>query len=165
VLILSLVVYGALAMVVHELGHLTVARRCKVPASELGLGVGPRVFGFRLGGIRFSFRALPLASFVRLDGTALEERPVQQRLFVHLGGVLFNTIAGLVTYGTLFSWMNLLLSAGNLLPFYQHDGWKCGVAILRTLLQRKSQPAEWAFTFSGGFVSLIIVYTIIRVFI
>ena len=162
-LILTLAIYIALAMIVHELGHLIVARRCNVHASELSLGLGPVLFAFRLGSVRLSLRLIPLGSFVRLDGTALKERSIQQQLFVHLGGIILNVIAGLATFGTTFSWINLLVAAGNILPLYQHDGWKCGVVIMRSLLQRKSQPIEWAFTFSGGFVSLVAVWAVLRV--
>lgn len=164
-LIISLIGFTALAMIVHELGHLLAARLCKVPASELGLGMGPRLIGFSLAGIRFNLRAIPVGSFVRLDGTALKERSVRAQLLVHLGGVIFNVVAGLLTYGTMFGWLNLLLAAGNILPLYQHDGWKCGVVIMRALMQRKSQPAERVFTFSGGFVSLLIGWAVVRMFI
>ena len=163
-LIISLIGFTALAMIIHELGHLLAARSCNVPASELGLGMGPRLGGFRLGGIRFNLRAIPIGSFVMLDGTALKERSVRAQLLVHLGGVIFNLVAGILTYGTMFGWLNLLLAAGNILPLYQHDGWKCGVAIMRALLRRKSQPAERVFTFSGGFVSLLIAWAVARVF-
>ncbi len=152
-------------MVVHELGHLMVARRCNVPASELSLGFGPRLLGFQLGSVRFSLRAIPLGSFVRLDGDALHARSLQQQLFVHLGGIMLNAIVGIATFGTVFSWINLLVAVGNVLPLYQHDGWKCGVVIVRSLLQRKSQPIEWAFTFSGGFVSLVAAWVVIRLFL
>ena len=164
-IIISLIAFAALAMMVHELGHLLAARSCNVPASELGLGMGPRVAGFRLAGIRFNLRALPVGSFVMLDGTALKEKSVRAQLLVHLGGIIFNIVAGLFTYGTTFGWLNLLLAAGNLLPLYQHDGWKCGVVIMRALMRRKSQPAERVFTFSGGFVSLIVAWIVVRMFI
>ncbi len=149
-------------MLVHEVGHLMAAKKCGVPASELSLGLGPRVLGLRLGNLCFSLRAVPLGSFVRLDGTVLKDRSIRQQLFVHLGGIILNTIVGLATFGTIFSWINLLVAAGNVLPLYQHDGWKCGVVIVRSILQRKSQPVEWAFTFSGGFVSLVAVWGVIR---
>lgn len=164
-LIFSLIGFTALALIVHELGHLLAARSCKVPASELGLGLGPRLIGFRLAGIRFNLRAIPVGSFVRLDGTALKEKSVRAQLLVHLGGVIFNLIAGFLTYGTIFGWLNLLLAAGNILPLYQHDGWKCGVVIMRALMRRNSQPAERVFTFSGGFVSLLIGWAVVRMFI
>jgi hypothetical protein len=38
--IFSLLILTALALIVHELGHLAAAGRCNVPASELGLGFG-----------------------------------------------------------------------------------------------------------------------------
>lgn len=163
--IFSLIVFAALAMIIHELGHLVAARWSRVPASEVGLGMGPKLFGFRLCGIRLSFRALPIGSFVMLDGTKLKERSLQAQLLVHLGGIIFNLIAGVLAYGTMFGWLNLLLAGGNVLPLYQHDGWKCGVVIMRALMQRKSQPAERAFTFSGGFVSLVIAWVVLRMFV
>lgn len=163
-LILSVIFFTALAMLVHELGHLIAARLCNVPASELGLGMGRKLASFRAGSITVSFRLLPTGSFVRLDGTALKQRSVGAQLFVHLGGIILNVIVGLLAYGTIFGWLNLLLVAGNILPLYQHDGWKCGVVILRALMRRTSQPAEWAFTFSGGFVSLLIAWYVVRLF-
>jgi membrane-associated protease RseP (regulator of RpoE activity) len=162
--IFSIVCCAALAMIVHELGHLIAARMCSVPASEIGLGLGPKLLGFRFGNIAFSLRAIPVASFLRIDGTALKARSVPQQLFVHLGGITFNLIAAFLTYGTVFGWINLLLAAGNLLPLYKHDGWKCGVVVMRALLRKKSQPVEWALTFSGGFASLVIISSVIQVF-
>lgn len=161
----SLVLLTCLALVIHELGHLLAARGCRVPCSELGLGLGPKLLGFKIGTIRFSVRAIPLGSFVALDSSVLKTRSVKQQLCVHLAGILFNLAVGFATFGTVFGWINLLIAAGNILPLYQHDGWKCGVVLMRALIQRKSQPAEWAFTFSGGFASLVIGWVVIRMFV
>ncbi len=57
-LIISLFILTASALIVHELGHLAAARRCKVAASELALGLGPRLCGLRLGSIAFNLRIL-----------------------------------------------------------------------------------------------------------
>ena len=163
--IFLLLTFTAIAMLVHELGHLIAARCCKVSVSELGLGIGPRLFSFRIGNLRLSLRAFPIGSVVWLDGNALKKKSISAQLLVHLGGIIFNLIAGILFYRTIFGWLNLLLAAGNILPLYQHDGWKCGVVFMRSLLQRKSQSAEWAFTFSGGFVSLVVVWAVIRIFV
>ena len=101
-IIISLIGFTALALIVHELGHLLAARSCGVAASELGLGMGPRIIGFRLGSIRFNLRAIPAGSFVSLDGTALKQKSLRAQLLVHLGGVIFNIVAGFLTYGTMF---------------------------------------------------------------
>jgi membrane-associated protease RseP (regulator of RpoE activity) len=164
-LILSVIVFSALAMLIHESGHLLAARLCRVPASELGLGIGRKIATLRIANINLSFRLFPIGSFVRLDGALLKERSVRAQLFVHLGGIVFNLIAGMLTYGTTFSWLNLLLAAENILPLYTHDGWKCGVVILRALMKRTSPQLERAFTFSGGFVSLVIAWYIVLLFI
>src|ERR1044071_4750999 len=84
-LIISILITVPLAMIIHEMGHLVAARCCKVPASELGLGLGPKLFSFNIRRIQFSLRALPLGSFVRLDGTVLRQRAMKQQLFVHVG--------------------------------------------------------------------------------
>ena len=164
-LILSVIIFAGLAMLIHELGHLVAARLCRVPASELGLGMGRKLATFRVAGIKLSLGLVPTGSFVMLDGTVLKQRSVRAQLLVHLGGIIFNLIAGVLTYRTSFGWLNLLLAAGNILPLYQHDGWKCGVVILRALMQRTSQPVERAFTFSGGFVSLAIAWYVAHWFI
>lgn len=152
-------------MIIHELGHFVMARKCSVTASEISLGFGPILLCVKVRDVRFSLRMLPVGSFVRLNGTELEERSTQQQLFVHLGGIILNLVVGGFSYGTMFGWINLLLAGGNLLPIYQHDGWKCGVVLVRAFLQRKSPPIERAFTYSGGFLSLVIAFVIIRMFI
>jgi membrane-associated protease RseP (regulator of RpoE activity) len=127
--------------------------------------MGPRLTSFRLGNIHFNLRAIPIGSVVMLDGTVLKEKSVRAQLLVDLGGVMFSHFAGFFTYGTTFGWLNLLLATGNIVPLYQHDGWKCVVVIMRAFLRRMSQPAERAFTFSGGFVSLLIAWAVLRMFI
>ena len=164
-LFLSFILSIALAMIIHELGHLFAAKRCGVPASEFGLGVGPLLFGLPIGKITFSLRVIPVASFVRLDGTVLIACSVAEQLFVHLGGIIFNLSIALIAHGTLFGRINLLLGLANVLPVYKHDGWKCGLVLMRALLGRKSPPVEWAFTFSGGFASLVFLSVLLRAFI
>jgi membrane-associated protease RseP (regulator of RpoE activity) len=164
-IIFAIITATAVGMLIHETGHLIAARNLSITCSEVSLGLGNKLFGVRLGGVEFSFRMIPLGSFVRLDGTMLKNSPVPHQLCVHLAGIVFNLVAAVLTYGTVFSWINFLIAGGNLLPLYQHDGWKCGLVIIRAWMKRKSQPAEWALTFSGGFVSLLIAWLVIRMFV
>lgn len=161
----ALIACTAAALLIHELGHLAAARVCRVTATEVCLGLGRRLFGFRVGSLHFNLRALPLGSFVRLDARELRSRPARQQLLVHASGVGVNLIAATLADGTLFGWINLLLAAGNLLPLYQHDGWKCGLVLMRAILGRPSRPVEWTYTFSGCFISLVIINTLVRVFL
>lgn len=152
-MILTKVLLFACAMLIHELGHLLAARACGVPASELGLGWGPKLFGFRAGGVLFKLHALPIGAYVRLDMKALQTKALSSQVFVLLAGIFVNIAAALLTHGTWFSLMNWLLAATNLLPLYQQDGWKCGMVMLRALLERRSSLVEWTFTIAGAVVS------------
>jgi membrane-associated protease RseP (regulator of RpoE activity) len=144
-----------IALLIHEAGHLAAAKVCRVGASELGLGWGPRLLGFSSRGIAYRLRALPVGAYVRLDMNGLQRRPLGQQLFVLLAGVLVNLIAGVAFYGTFFGTINLLLAVTNLLPFYQQDGWKCGMVLLRALFGRRRPLVEWTFTLAGGGLGLL----------
>lgn len=152
-MIITYILSFAVAMLIHELGHLVAARVCRIPASELGLGWGPKLFGFRLGGVEYKLHALPIGAYVRLDMTELQRRPLVQQVFVLLAGILVNLTAAVLAPRTSFGTMNLVLAATNLLPLYQQDGWKCGMVMLRALLARRSALVEWTFTIAGGAVS------------
>lgn len=153
-MILTYLLCLAVAMLIHELGHLLAAFACRVPATELGMGWGRRLCGFRLGRVEYKLHALPVGAYVRLDMGELQRRPLAQQVSVLMAGIAVNLVAAAVASGTKFGTMNLLLAATNLLPLYQQDGWKCGMVLLRALLQRRSAFVEWTFTVTGGCLSL-----------
>jgi membrane-associated protease RseP (regulator of RpoE activity) len=152
-MMLTYVLCFAVAMLIHELGHLVAARACLVPASELGLGWGPRLWGVKWGGVEYKLHALPVGAYVRLDMAELQRRPLVQQVVVLLAGVIVNLAAAALADGSAFGTMNLLLAATNLLPLYQQDGWKCGMVMLRSLMARRSAFVEWTFTVAGGLLS------------
>ena len=152
-MIVTYILCFAAAMLIHELGHLVAARACLVPASELGLGWGAKVYGFRAGGVEYKLCAIPAGAYVRLDMAELQRRPLLQQVVVLLAGVIVNLVAASLAEGTVFGTMNLLLAATNLLPLYQQDGWKCGMVMLRALMARRSAMVEWTFTIAGSVLS------------
>lgn len=153
-MLISYLICFAFAMLIHELGHLAAARLCCVPATELGLGWGPKLCGFHLGEVEYKLHLLPVGAYVRLDMKVLQQRTLSQQAFILLAGVIVNLLAAVLTGGTSFGLMNLLLAATNLLPLYQQDGWKCGMVMLRAIMRRKSALVEWTFTIAGSFLSL-----------
>lgn len=150
----SYILWFAISLLIHELGHLVAARVCSVRVTEFGLGWGPKVFGFKLGEVEYKLHALPIGAYVRMDVAELQRRPLSQQVLVLLAGINVNLVASALTLGTGFSVMNLLLAATNLLPLYQQDGWKCGMVMLRAILRRKSAVVEWTFTIAGSALSL-----------
>ena len=152
-MLLTYIACFAVAMLIHELGHLAAARVCRVPATELGMGWGRKLFGFRLGGVEYKLHALPIGAYVRIDMAELQRRPLSQQVTVLLAGIMVNLAAALLTQGTWFGLLNYFLAATNLLPLYQQDGWKCGMVMLRALLSRRSSLVEWTFTVAGTLIS------------
>lgn len=150
----------ALTMFIHELGHLLAARLCRIRATELGLGWGPKLLERSAFGVSFKLHLLPVGAYVRLDMKELQARPIVQQVFVLLAGVLVNLAAALATQGTWFGLLNYFLAATNLLPLYQQDGWKCGMVMIRAALARRSPLVEWTFTVAGAFISLTAVASV-----
>jgi membrane-associated protease RseP (regulator of RpoE activity) len=155
--ILSYVLSFLVALLIHELGHLTAAHACRVPATEFGLGWGRKLFAFNFGGVEYKLHALPVGAYVRLDMGELQRRSLSRQVLILLAGIIVNLVAAALTLGTPFGTANLLLAATNLLPLYQQDGWKCGMVMLRALLRRKSAFVEWTFTIAGSSVSLALI--------
>src|SRR5918993_3006788 len=110
------------ALVLHELGHYFAARMCAVPIKQAGFGWGPKLFGVRLSKVDCQLRLLPVGAYVRMDMVALQRRPLSQQLFVLGAGIGVNLLLCALTWGSLFSALNLALAIGNLIPLYQLDG-------------------------------------------
>ena len=55
-------------VVLHELGHLIIAKLAGVRVEEFGLGLPPRIRGIRFGETLYSLNWLPLGGYVRLTG-------------------------------------------------------------------------------------------------
>ena len=65
-------------VVVHELGHFTVAKLSGVKVLEFGVGIPPRAFAIQRNETEYSVNWLPLGGFVRMLG---EEDPTDPRSF------------------------------------------------------------------------------------
>ena len=111
-------------MVIHELGHYLVARRCSVKVLRFSLGFGPVVFSKRFAsspvdkaqgrGTEWVISAIPLGGYVKMvdereDEVAPEDlkyafnrKPVLQRIAIVVAGPLANFLLAVVLYWTLF---------------------------------------------------------------
>jgi membrane-associated protease RseP (regulator of RpoE activity) len=143
-------------LVLHELGHYFAARMCAVPIKQAGLGWGPKLYGVRISQVDCDVRLLPVGAYVRMDMLALQRRPLLQQLFVLGAGVGVNLVLAVLTWGSLFGALNLALAIGNLIPFYQLDGWKSGMVICRKMFGRPSPLVEWILTLGGGAIALAV---------
>jgi len=63
-----------LVVVVHEMGHLMMARWLKVRVERFTVGFGPELFGWTSRKIRYSVCVVPLGGMVKLAGEFMDER-------------------------------------------------------------------------------------------
>jgi membrane-associated protease RseP (regulator of RpoE activity) len=162
VVVINAVVSFFIALVLHELGHYFAARMCAVPIKQAALGWGPKLYGARVSNVDCTVRLLPVGAYVQMDMLALQRRPLMQQLFVLGAGVGVNLVLAVLTWGSLFGALNLALAIGNMIPFYQLDGWKSGMVICRRMFGRPSPLVEWMLTLGGGAIALAV---LIRAFI
>ena len=73
----------------HEFGHFTVAKLCKMKVKEFAIGMGPKLFKKRIGETVFAFKALPIGGSVMLDEDvenddprSFRNRPVWMRILM-----------------------------------------------------------------------------------
>ena len=156
VFIVNSIVSFVVALVLHEFGHYVAARLCGVPIKQAGFGWGPKLFGVRVSDVDCQLRMLPVGAYIQMDMVALQTRPLLQQLFVLGAGIGMNLTLCVLTWGSLFGALNLALAIGNIVPFYQLDGWKSGMVICRRMFGRPSPLVEWVLTLGGGAIALAV---------
>ena len=106
-----LIFFAVLGVVVlvHELGHFTVAKLARVQVLEFGLGFPPRLFGFKWGETTYSLNLLPLGGFVKMMGEddpthprSLARRSPWVRLAVLAAGPAMNALLPVVLLTIVF---------------------------------------------------------------
>lgn len=58
----------SLLVVVHELGHFTVAKLSGIGVERFSVGLPPRLFGVRIGETEYCLSAIPFGGYVKLHG-------------------------------------------------------------------------------------------------
>ncbi|HEX3556005.1 MAG TPA: RIP metalloprotease RseP [Thermoanaerobaculia bacterium] len=99
-------------IVVHEAGHLMVAKAFGVRVLTFSVGFGRRLWGFRRGETEYRVSLVPLGGYVRLGGENPEEvsddpreflnKPRWQRILVYLAGPAMNVLLAVVLIAGLF---------------------------------------------------------------
>lgn len=91
-------------LIIHELGHFTVAKLSKIKVDEFSLFVGPKLFSFTKGETTYSLRLFPILAYVKMEGedeesaseNAFYKKPVWVRAAVIAAGPLANIISALI---------------------------------------------------------------------
>jgi regulator of sigma E protease len=98
--VLAFLVILALLILVHEVGHFSVAKLFRVRVDEFGIGFPPRLKTWHRGQTLYSLNAIPLGGFVRMRGENGDDsapdsfgaKPPWQRMAVLCAGPAMNLV-------------------------------------------------------------------------
>ena len=101
--ILAILLFGLL-IIVHELGHFTVAKLCGVKVEEFAVGMGPVLFQRQKGETMYSLRCVPFGGFCAMAGEdehsdeprAFTNQAAWKRALILVAGSFMNFVLGLV---------------------------------------------------------------------
>jgi regulator of sigma E protease len=99
----------SLLVIIHELGHLLVAKWAKMKVEEFGLGYPPRAIKlFSWKETLFSLNWIPFGGFVKLSGEdelggQFHKFSAVKRLMVILAGATMNFLYGILAFSIIFS--------------------------------------------------------------
>ena len=103
---------------IHELGHFSVAKLCKVKVNEFAIGFGPVIWKKKGKETQYELRLIPLGGFVSMEGE--EERSESERSFskasiprrmaIVLAGATVNIIFGVIIYFILSTTMGTFVT-------------------------------------------------------
>ncbi|MCX7746863.1 MAG: RIP metalloprotease RseP [Clostridia bacterium] len=108
------ILMGILALsfliIVHELGHFTVAKLAGIKVLEFALFMGPKLISFKRGETTYSIRAVPLGGFVKMEGEeeasederSYSKQPIWVRSLVIAAGPVMNLIVAVILVAVMF---------------------------------------------------------------
>src|SRR5581483_1394096 len=120
-MVAAIVVFIVLLLVlvlVHEFGHFITAKWAGCKVEEFGFGFPPRLFSIQRGETTYSFNALPIGGFVRIEGENSEEETINSPTSFSSKSGLWRVVilsAGVIM-NVLLAWALLSIQAGVGVP-------------------------------------------------
>lgn len=102
-IIIAVLFFGIL-IIVHELGHFSVAKWCNIRVDEFSIGMGPLIVSKQKGETLYSIRAVPFGGYCAMgedsgeteDPRAFNNQPMWKRLLVLCAGSFNNYVLGFI---------------------------------------------------------------------
>lgn len=115
---LKIVIILGTLITIHELGHFTVAKLCKVKVNKFSIGFGPVLYKKQKGETEYTLRAFPFGGFVQMEGEderseeerAFNKKSVWQRIAIVAAGAIVNIVFALIVYFSIASAFGVYVS-------------------------------------------------------
>lgn len=111
-IIIAIFIFGAIILI-HELGHFTLAKLNGIRVDEFSLGFGPTLIGKEIGGTKFSLKLLPFGGACMMGEDDVEDmsegsfnsKSVWARMSVIVAGPAFNLILAWIMCTIMIAWI------------------------------------------------------------
>lgn len=98
-------------ILIHEAGHLLVAKLCKVRVNEFAIGFGPTIWKKQGKETKYALRLIPLGGFCSMEGEeerskekgSFSQASIPKRILIVAAGAFINIVFGLLVYFVLLS--------------------------------------------------------------
>lgn len=93
-------------VLIHELGHFSVAKISGMKVHEFAIGMGPKLFQVKKGETDYSLRILPIGGYVKVEGEdeasndsrSLNKMPILTRMLFFAAGAVMNFLLAIVIF-------------------------------------------------------------------
>lgn len=108
---IKIIVLLGFLILIHELGHFTVAKLCKVKVNEFAIGFGPTIWKKQGKETKYALRLIPLGGFVSMEGEdeesneegSFSKASIPKRMAIVVAGATVNIIFAVIVYFILAS--------------------------------------------------------------
>ena len=108
---IKIIVLLGFLILIHELGHFTLAKLCKVKVNEFAIGFGPTIWKKQGKETKYALRLIPLGGFVSMEGEdeesdkegSFSKASIPRRMAIVVAGATVNIIFAVIVYFILVS--------------------------------------------------------------
>lgn len=109
--ILKIIFLLGFLILIHEAGHMIVAKLCKVHVNEFSIGFGPIIWHKQGRETKYELRLIPLGGFCSMEGEekssekegSFSKASIPKRIAIVVAGAAVNIVFGIVVYFILMS--------------------------------------------------------------
>lgn len=103
---IKIIILLGFLILIHEAGHFTVAKLCKIKVNEFAIGFGPTIWKKQGKETKYAIRLVPLGGFVSMEGEeersedarSFSQASIPKRIAIVLAGAIVNIIFAIVVY-------------------------------------------------------------------
>lgn len=103
---IKIIILLGFLILIHEAGHFTVAKLCKVKVNEFAIGFGPTIWKKQGEETKYTLRLIPLGGFVSMEGEderseddrSFSKTSIPKRMLIVVAGATVNIVFAILVY-------------------------------------------------------------------